>query len=822
MTAPGGADFTRLSALIARQRQELDGLQSAAAARSVVDLARGMLMERLGCSPAEAQEQLQHLSAESGIGLAELAAQVTGQPTPSRASNGHHAGAAGPPGPDAAPSTSKAAETPAAPAASAVNGEPGNERGNEPGGEPGGGLAAAAMEAAADGTAVATALLEEALAATGVAAVAVWLAEPDGGLELAGQAGFAARDASRWRRIHPDLHTPALWAATDGTETWWPAGPPDKTSAGRATSPGSTGASGPAGRRGIPLLGGWPRGARAVLPLPGPGAPIGALEICWPGPLSSFSRPLRRQLSTLAEVCAQAVGTRLRTGELAADQRASWAFSLLDGLLGSAMYAKAVRSGGQVTDFLISYLSEQFTDPAGRPAADIAGRPLLEMYPGAALASGLFDQAVRVLATGRAERAYGVLFSTPVGDRTLTPMLEVRITRLYDGVVSAWQRADEVERLGGLLHQAQRLGRIGGWEENLLSGDVLWTEHTYTLFGRPADDPVRIGQLTAHVPADDQAAVHTFRNTLLYDKRPAAAVFRIIRAEDESVRQIRAFAEPILDQAGTLIAVRGAYQDVSADYHTQVAFAATRDRLADSEERAAEEHRLAVRLQQAITPAAAAPAEIPGLAVAARYRPAGPGNLVSGDWYDTAPLPSGSVLLVVGDIAGHGIDAVTGMVALRNCLRGLAITGAGPAALLGWLNGVACELTDGIIGTVVCGVFHPADRTLRWARAGHLPPLLVRAGVASELQLPNGVLVGADPASQYQEVTTELVPGDALLLYTDGLVERRDEAIDDSLQSLRGLASRPVEDIGEFADHLLASSRADTSDDACLVAVRVS
>jgi serine phosphatase RsbU (regulator of sigma subunit)/PAS domain-containing protein len=774
VTAPSGADFSRLSALIARQRQELDGLQSAAAARSVVDLARGMLMERLGCSPAEAQEQLEHLSAESGTSLSELAGQITGQPL-APASNGHAPAGHGPAG-----------------AAPAANGAPGAG--------PTGGLAAAAVEAAADGTAVATALLEEALAATGVAAVAIWLAEPDGGLELAGQAGFAARDASRWRRIHPDLRTPALWAADDGTETWWPTGPPEES---------------------IPLLGGWPHGARAVLPLPGPGAPIGALEICWPKPLRGFSRPLRRQLGALADVCAQAVGTRLRTGGLAADQRASWAFSLLDGLLGSAMYAKAMRAGGQVTDFLISYLSEGFTDPAGRPAAGIAGRPLLEMYPDAALDSGLFDQAVRVLATGRAERISGVVFSTPAGDGMHTPTLEVRLTRLYDGVVIAWQRADELERLGGLLHQAQRLGRIGGWEENLLTGDVLWTERTYALFGRPADDPVRIGQLTAHVPADDQAAVHTFRHTLLRDRRPAAAVFRIIRAEDESVRQIRAFAEPIVDPAGTLIAVRGAYQDVSADYHTQVAFAATRDRLADSEERAAEEHRLAVRLQQAITPQAAAPAEIPGLEVAARYRPAGPGNLVSGDWYDTAPLPSGDVLLVVGDIAGHGIDAVTGMVALRNTLRGLAITGAGPAALLGWLNDVACELTDGIIGTAVCGVFRPADRTLRWARAGHLPPLLVRAGVASELQLPPGVLVGADPASRYEELTVELVPGDALLLYTDGLVERRAEAIDDSLESLRRLASRPVQDVGQFADHLLASSRADTSDDACLVAVRV-
>src|SRR5258707_6601701 len=103
---------------------------------------------------------------------------------------------------------------------------------------------------------------------------------------------------------------------------------------------------------------------------------------------------------------------------------------------------------------------------------------------------------------------------------------------------------------------------------------------------------------------------------------------------------MRAFAEPVTDPAGTLIAVRGAYQDVSADYHTQVAFAATRDRLADTEERAAEEHRLALRLQQAITPQAAEPVEVTGLEITAPYPPSGPSNLGSRDWHDTVPLPS--------------------------------------------------------------------------------------------------------------------------------------------------------------------------------------
>jgi serine phosphatase RsbU (regulator of sigma subunit) len=284
---------------------------------------------------------------------------------------------------------------------------------------------------------------------------------------------------------------------------------------------------------------------------------------------------------------------------------------------------------------------------------------------------------------------------------------------------------------------------------------------------------------------------------------------------------MRAFAEPVTDGASTLVAIRGAYQDVSADYHTQVAFAATRDRLADTEERAEEERRLALRLQQAITPRAAVPVETPGLDVAARYRPAGPGSLVSGDWYDAVPLPSKQILLVVGDIAGHGIDAVTGMVALRNCLRGLAVTGAGPASLLGWLNSTACHLTDGIMGTAVCGLYDPASRAFRCALAGHLPPVLVRSSAAAQLAFPTGVMLGADPDSCYQETTTVLEPGDAIVMFTDGLIERRDETIDESLASLLQAASMPSCDIDGFADSLLAHTRSNTSDDACLVAVHV-
>ena len=771
MTAPSGPEFARLSALIASQREQLRRLESTAAARSVIDLARGILMERLGCSPAEAQAQLEHLSAESGTSLDELAGQITGAD-----SSWAHRAAAG----AAARRTADGMTSVAHPVVQA--------------GE--------ATGAAPDAGAMATAVLEEALVPAGVAAIALWRAEPDGGLELAGQAGFPAGEASRWRRIHPDMDSLPHRAAASGTESWWTAGRP----------PGVT----------IPVLGRWREGARAVLPLSDAGLIIGAMEVCWPGPVDDFPEAMRRHLRGIAGLCAQALAVRLPDGALAPDDRAGWAFGLLDSLLGSAMYARAVRDdSGQLTDFRISYLSEGFADPAGRDPAGILGAPLLGAYPAAALDGGLYDRASQVLASSEPQRVAGEIISTPVGDGMTAPVVDVRIARLYDGVVIAWQRSGQVQRLGALLEQAQRLGRVGGWEENLLTGDVLWTEPTFALFGQPPGDPVPVAALDARVPPDDLPLVRGFRDTLLREKREAVAAFRVIRADDESIRQMRAFAEPITDQAGTLVGVRGAYQDVSADYHTQVAFAATRDRLADTEERAEEEHRLALRLQQAITPQSAEPARIAGLDIAARYRPAGPGNLVSGDWYDTVALPGGDILLVVGDIAGHGIDAVTGMVALRNCLRGLAITGAGPAALLGWLNKVACHLTDGIIGTVICGIYHPADRTLHWARAGHLPPVLVRGGTAVNLERAAGVLVGADPGADYAELTTPLQPGDILVMFTDGLIERHDESIDDSLRSLLALASQPVRDIADLADRLMSGSRPDTSDDACLVAVHV-
>jgi serine phosphatase RsbU (regulator of sigma subunit) len=422
----------------------------------------------------------------------------------------------------------------------------------------------------------------------------------------------------------------------------------------------------------------------------------------------------------------------------------------------------------------------------------------------------------------------GLIGSGATADVAPAPQAGLRVARFFDGVIFTWHGGGMPDPLALLLEHAQRLGRLGGWEENLVTGVVRWTDSAFELFGLVprSGAEIPLADLHSYVMAADKPVVKRFRQRLAQHREAATATFRFVHPDDRSIRQIRVFAEPVVDAAGSVVALRGAFQDVSAHYHTQVALAAAQDQLADTEQRVAEEHLLALRLQRAIMPPDEAPVEAAGIDLAVRYRPVGEGHLVGGDWYDTLLLPSGQVLLIVGDVAGHGIDAVTGMVAARNSLRGLAITGAGPAELLRMLNSVMCHLTSGVVGTVVCGLYSPDTRVLRWARAGHLPPVLMRdenPRTAWALPLPGGVLLGMDPDASYEEATQSLEPGDTLLLFTDGLIERRGESIEEVLAEFVASLGPTTAELtaSAQADRVLASTASDTGDDACLVLVRI-
>jgi PAS domain-containing protein len=808
-------DMLRLIAIVDHQRRELDRIRATAASGSIVAMARGALMERLGLSSAEAAGQLAELSSATGIAPEEMAAAVlSGKLTDSDL--------AGTPAPGDLPPVYP---VPASRAAAAAPRVPGAALPRSPSL-----MVETAAELAADGAELVGMLAGQVLAPLGAASVALWLLEADGALTLLGEAGLAMGEATRWQRIPPQLDGPAQRVARGGADLWWPGGRP--AGDGLAVT-------------------GNPVGARAVLGLrQRNGEMLGVMEASWPAPLPEFTLEVRQRLSSLAAGCARVLGARLAHGDLAAAQPKAAVYTLLDSLADSVLVVQAIRDDmSRLTDFSIEHVSPGFRDLAGRGGTDLSRLTLLEAYPAGISGSGLFARAAQVLADGLPQHVPGPLSAAltsglPVPEREPSgsgqqadppvPLADLRVAPFFDGVIFSWHHDGSVGRLAELGDHAQRLGRLGGWEENLVDGTVRWTDSAFDLFGltsRPGAE-IPLADLHSYVMAADKSVVKRFRQSLDEHREALTATFRVVHPDDRSIRQIRVFAEPVVDGAGTVVALRGAFQDISAHYHTQVALAATRDQLADSEQRVAEEHLLALRLQQAIMPPDEQPVEASGIDVAVRYRPVGEGHLVGGDWYDTLLLPgSKDVLLVVGDVAGHGIDAVTGMVAARNSLRGLAITGAGPAELLRMLNGVMCEMTSGVIGTVVCGRYNPDTHELRWARAGHLPPVLVRGPSARQLPLPGGVLLGMDPDAEYEEAIQSLQPGDTLLLFTDGLIERRDASIIDVLgdfvASVASASPQPLRpDEPELtaaarADQILASAVSDTGDDACLVAVRI-
>ncbi|MGA5820342.1 SpoIIE family protein phosphatase [Kitasatospora sp. NPDC094028] len=646
------------------------------------------------------------------------------------------------------------------------------------------------LAAAPDLRHAAETVLEQTGEAFGVRAVAIWQRLPGGALALVAHAGLPASEAAAWCRIPPGVATPAQRVVVDGSEIW-------------ASDAEDNGPSIDA------------ESARAVLPLLDRGRRRGALEVLWRPPAPVLGGPQRRQLEAIADLCA----TLLPDTEPVLPAGESAAF--LEGLASPALLLAPVLRDGNVVDFTLLGANARFRDPLGRPGQALQGASLLEAYP-LASATGLFEHLLRVHETGVPLAGESVRLVFRDRELSVPGTVLLAIAPLADRLLVEWQQDPGragAEEQAALLQQAQRLARVAGFEESTGDGRVRWSDGLRELFGLPSEaDPVPLDRLVRYAHPDDAPAIRRLLNSVRRHHRTSSAVFRLARP-DGTRQYTRVIAEPVLDNRGRLTAVRGAFHDVSAQHWTEVALGATRERLADTEQEAAERGRLTLRLQQAILPADPPPLAGSGLRAAVRYRPAAQRDRVGGDWYDILQLPDGRVLLAVGDVAGHGIGAATGMVALRHALRGLAATGAGPAQLLEWANTVALREPGQVTATAVCVFLDPAGGQLRWARAGHLPPILVGPHGAEVLPLPSGVLLGALEGARYEEHTAHLAPGELLLLYTDGLVERRDRPVEESVDQLIRTAGAPGPDLERYLDRLLELSPADTRDDTCLLAV---
>ena len=196
--------------------------------------------------------------------------------------------------------------------------------------------------------------------------------------------------------------------------------------------------------------------------------------------------------------------------------------------------------------------------------------------------------------------------------------------------------------------------------------------------------------------------------------------------------------------------------------------------------------------------------DAPDVAFAARYRPGSQAHRVGGDWYDVISRPDGRLVMAVGDVVGHGLAAASSTGRLRAGVALSALDGLGAAATLERLNRYLTSLDDAEMATVVVMVLDPATGELTLSSAGHPPPVVISTGSSVSLLTGGlGVPLRVVDDARYEEITISLDPDDALLVYTDGLIERRDESIDAGLERLLLGARDGPHDLEALADHLL-------------------
>lgn len=233
-----------------------------------------------------------------------------------------------------------------------------------------------------------------------------------------------------------------------------------------------------------------------------------------------------------------------------------------------------------------------------------------------------------------------------------------------------------------------------------------------------------------------------------------------------------------------------------------------------------EMRRVAVTLQDSLLPKALP--ELPGVVLAARYLPGGSGMDVGGDWYDVFSLGPGRLGVVIGDVVGRGVPAAAIMGQLQLAVRACALDGSSPPMVVNRLNRLIQNLNMPQMATLIFGVVEPEVSTLRLTSAGHPPPLVLEPdGRARFVSLQPVAPLGIEPGTA-GETVEKLEPGSTVILYTDGLIERRGTTIDEGLENLRRTATGWTGEVESLCDQLVETLGAEGSpDDVALLALRL-
>jgi serine phosphatase RsbU (regulator of sigma subunit) len=232
-----------------------------------------------------------------------------------------------------------------------------------------------------------------------------------------------------------------------------------------------------------------------------------------------------------------------------------------------------------------------------------------------------------------------------------------------------------------------------------------------------------------------------------------------------------------------------------------------------------EQRSVAETLQHALLPQAI-PA-IAGLEVAVRYRAAANSADIGGDWYDVVPLDEDRFVFVVGDVSGHDVRAAAVMASLHYACRDYALEGHQPAAIMSRLRRLLDVSRDGHLATVLCGLAEVTARRVTLANAGHLPPLV---GSGTQMGYPAvepAVPIGLSQQAEPEPAVVPIPAGGLLIAYTDGLIERRGEALDAGMKRLADAAAREAPCLDDLVDNVITELTGDApADDVALIGLR--
>jgi PAS domain S-box-containing protein len=452
--------------------------------------------------------------------------------------------------------------------------------------------------------------------------------------------------------------------------------------------------------------------------------------------------------------------------------------------------------------------------------------------------------AVTLLYTAQSDRRYrpdDVAVARELGQRIAQVLDNVRLAEEAERATS---RLRLLARVGELLKVELDLGqRLRGIAQMMLpeladgSAVYLLEDNTLRLVAAGHPDPavqdaLERATLPVHDVRDDLPPCRAVRTGMavvepeLSAEVAAALVARLDVRPGTDRRQLTSFlAVPLVGAEGPIGALGLGYSFSGRQYTEDdipVALELAR-RVAPAVENARRfegTREVTEVLQRTLLPAALP--DVPGISVTGRYLPGAAGLRIGGDWYDALVLRDGRLFLAIGDVVGHGVRAASSMGRLRNTLEIYAVAQQSPATMLDNLNRHFSGFPDADMATVGVLVYDPMTSVVQFATAGHPPPLVREAdGTVRYLDPPRGMPVCASPRAQYEETETVLPPGATLLLYTDGLIERRQESLDVGLDRLAQVVAGAPTDVEALADHVIAHlvSRAESTDDVALLVV---